>query len=267
MFEAKPREQTMLRRRALMTMALAQAGTQAVAAPPPLTLVPGTLKIGTYFVNPPFEFIQDGSRVGFEIDLMNDVARRLRLRPLYINTQWETILQEMSEHRYDCIIGGITITPGRERTLRWSSPYLTTTLSLIVNAARTPGIRQLADLRTASVGVQAVTTDYDIAVKMQRDGEFGKIVVYPFDKISDAILDLEAGRITAVMKVAPVADYLVRQTPDLKIIAQVPNDPQPLGIGFAKNGGALQSALNAALASMKSDGTIARLMQQWGITG
>ncbi len=257
----------MLQRRVLITTALALAGTQGLAAAaPPVTLVPGTLKIGTYFVNPPFEFIRDGTRLGFEIDLMNDLARRLGLKPLYINTQWETILQEMSEHRYDCIIGGITITPGRERTLRWSAPYLTTTLSLIVNAARTPGIRQLADLRTASIGVQAVTTDYDIAVKMQRDGEFGKIVVYPFDKISDAILDLEAGRITAVMKVAPVADYLVRQTPDLKIIAQVPNDPQPLGIGFAKNGGALQTAVNAALASMKSDGTIARLIQHWGIT-
>jgi len=255
----------MLQRRVLITTALALAGTQGLAAAPPVTLVPGTLKIGTYFVNPPFEFIQDGSRLGFEIDLMNDLTRRLELKPLYINTQWETILQEMSEHRYDCIIGGITITPGRERTLRWSSPYLTTTLSLIVNASRTPGIRQLADLRTASIGVQAVTTDYDIAVKMQRDGEFGKIVVYPFDKISDAILDLEAGRIAAVMKVAPVAEYLARQMPNLAIIAQLPNDPQPLGIGFAKTGSGLQAAVNTALASIKSDGTMARLAQQWGI--
>jgi ABC-type amino acid transport substrate-binding protein len=257
----------MLRRRVLITTTLALAGTQAVAAAaPPATLVPGTLEIGTYFVNPPFEFIRGGSRAGFEIDLMNDVARRLGLRPLYINTQWETILQEMSEHRYDCIIGGITITPGRERQLDWSDPYLTTTLSLIVNTARTPDLRQLADLRTASVGVQAATTDYDIAAKMRHDGEFGKIVVYPFDKIGDAIRDLEAGRITAVMKVAPVAEYLARQMPNLKIIAQVPSDPQPLGIGFAKDGGALQTAVNTALASMKSDDTIARLAQQWGIS-
>jgi ABC-type amino acid transport substrate-binding protein len=136
-----------------MTTGLALLGTQAVAATvPPVTLIPGTLKIGTYFVNPPFEFIRNGSR-------------RLGLKPLYINTQWETILQEMSEHRYDCIIGGITITPGRERKLNWSIPYLTTTLSLIVNTARTPDIRQLAELRTASVGVQAATTDYDIAAR------------------------------------------------------------------------------------------------------
>ena len=47
--------------------------------------------------------------------------------------------------------------------------------------------------------------------------------------------DLAAGRITAVKKVAPVA----AKRPDLRIVAQVPDDPQPLGIGFGKNQAAL----------------------------
>jgi ABC-type amino acid transport substrate-binding protein len=258
----------MLGRRALMTTALALPGAYAAAATEQLaTLRPATLTIGTYFVNPPFEFVENGSRVGFEIDLMNDIAKRLGLKPVYIDTRWEVILQEMRQHRYDCIIGGITITAAREQTLAWSVPYLTTTLSLMVNAARTPAIRQLAQLRTATVGVQAATTDYDIALEMQHRGEIGKLAVYPFDKIGEAIKDLEAGRITAVMKVAPVADYLARQTPDLKIIAQVPDDPQPLGIGFAKGETALLAAVNSELAAMLKDGTIAQLEQHWGIQG
>jgi ABC-type amino acid transport substrate-binding protein len=258
----------MLRRGVLMVTGLVLVGGRAaLATEQPTTLRAGTLKIGTYFVNPPFEFIRGGFRVGYEVDLMNDIAPRLNLRPFYINTRWETILQEMREHRYDCIIGGITITPSREQSLDWSVPYLTTTLSLVVNAARTPGIRQLADLRTAAVGVQSATTDFEVAVEMQHNGEIGRVVVYPFDKIGEAIEDLEAGRITAVMKVAPVADYLARQMPSLKVIAQVPNDPQPLGIGFAKGEVTLRTAMNAALASMRSDGTMARLAQQWGIEG
>ena len=48
------------------------------------------------------------------------------------------------------------------------------------------------------------------------------------------MVDLAAGRITAVMKVYPVAAWLAQQTPDLVIVAQVPDDPQPLGIGFAR---------------------------------
>ena len=256
----------MLRRNFLINAGLAPLSAPVAFATERLTTIrAGALRIGTYFVNPPFEFIRGGLKVGYEIDLMNDIARRLSLQADFVNTRWETILQELSEHKYDCIVGGITITAAREQTLYWSTPYLTTTLSLVVNAMRTPGIRQLADLRTAAVGVQAATTDYDIAVDMQHKGEIGKVVVYPFDKIREAIKDLEAGRLTAVMKVAPVADYLVSQTPGLKVIAQVPNDPQRLGIGFAKNGGLLRTAVNAALSSMHTDGTTAHLAQHWDI--
>ena len=56
-----------------------------------------------------------------------------------------TILQEMQHGRYDCIVGGITITPEREQILAWSVPYITTTLSLVVNGAKMP---QSAALRT-----------------------------------------------------------------------------------------------------------------------
>jgi polar amino acid transport system substrate-binding protein len=51
--------------------------------------------------------------------------------------------------------------------------------------------------------------------------------------------DLAAGRITAVMMVTPVAAWLAAKRPDLRIVAQVPDDPQPLGIGFGKNQAAL----------------------------
>jgi ABC-type amino acid transport substrate-binding protein len=255
----------MLRRRAVVTAGLALLVSPKGHAAPLPTLVPGVLRIGTYFDNPPLEFLDNGKEIGYEIDLMNDIARRLDLRPLYVNTHWEKMLREIQEHRYDCIIGGITITPSRERKLAWSVPYMTTTLSLIVNAAKTSNITGIADLKTALVGVQASTTDYDIAVVMQKKGEIGKVVVYPFERIADAITDLKAGHITAVMKVAPVATYLVHREPNLKIIAQIPNDPQPLGIGFAKDESTLERAVNGALASMRIDGALARLGERWGV--
>ena len=62
-------------------------------SPKALTLVPGILRIGTYFVNPPFEYIFRGKKVGFEVDLMREITHRLHLEPLFVNTQWEVILQ------------------------------------------------------------------------------------------------------------------------------------------------------------------------------
>ncbi|WP_395711926.1 ABC transporter substrate-binding protein [Reyranella sp.] len=254
--------------RRLVASTLVLLPSLAIAACAPradrgMTLAPGKLRIGTYFVNPPFEYVVDGRRIGFEVDLMNDLARRLALAPEFVDTRWETILQEMQEGRYDCIVGGITITPQRERTLAWSTPYMTTTLSLVIDVRRSPRIRDIADLRTALVGVQAATTDYDIAVAMKARGEIGSIKVYPFAEIGQAMVDLAAGRITAVMKVHPVAAWLARRTPGLRIVAQVPNDPQPLGIGLAKSNAALLAAINGALADLRQDGTYDRLSRKW----
>jgi ABC-type amino acid transport substrate-binding protein len=246
----------------LLTMS---SRADSAASPKALTLVPGILRIGTYLVNPPFEYISRDKKVGFEVDLMSEIARRLRLQPLFVNTQWEVILQQMQDGRYDCIIGGITITPARQATLAWSDPYMTTTLSLVINSTKTPQIRSLADLKDAEVGVQAATTDYDVAIAMQRRGQIGKVKVYPFDQIADAMTDLAAGRITAVMKVYPVAAWLARQTPGLRIVAQLPDDPQPLGIGFNKNSPLLVARVNGVLSEMKQDGTYARLAHKWGV--
>ena len=226
---------------------------------------PGTLSIGTYFVNPPFEYVSGGQRIGFEVDLVNEIAARLSLAAVFVDTEWETILQQMQAGQYDCIVGGITITRERQRLLAWSTPYMTTTLSLVVDGRRSPNMRRMADFRNASVGVQAATTDYDIAIRMQRKGEIGSVKVYPFARIQDAMVDLAAGRITAVMKVYPVAAWLARQTPGLVIAAQVPDDPQPLGIGFRHDQPELLAAVNRTLTDLQRDGSYARLAQKWGV--
>ena len=196
---------------------------------------------------------------------MEEIARRLDLRAKFVNTRWETILREMLENRYDCIVGGITITPDRRRLLAWSVPYMTTTLSLMVDLRRSPAAATLADLENATVGVQAATTDYDVAIAMQRAGHIGGVRVYPFSRIADAITDLTAGRIGAVMKVYPVAVWFVRQTPGLAILAQVPDAPQPLGIGFNRDNAGLVAGVDHALAEMRQDGNYQALARRWGL--
>jgi ABC-type amino acid transport substrate-binding protein len=235
-------------------------------ANPPRTLQSGVLRIGTYFVNPPFEFISDGSRTGFEFHLMQEIARRLDLHPQFVDTQWEAILRDMQEHRYDCIVGGITITPARERLLAWSVPYMTTTLSLVVDAARAPAAMTLADLLGATVGVQAATTDYDAAIAMQRAGKIGRVRVYPFSQLAEATSDLMTGGVDAVMKVYPVAAWFVRRKPWLRMLAQVPDDPQPLGIGFSHSSTGLLAAVNTVLAEMRLDGSYRTLAQRWSLS-
>ena len=89
--------------------------------------------------------------------------------------------------------------------------------------------------------------------------------VHPFARIGDAIADLVAGRIGAVMKIYPVAAYITRRTPGLKIVAQIPADPQPLAIGFNRENPGLLAAVDGARASLKSDGTYRGLMAKWSL--
>jgi ABC-type amino acid transport substrate-binding protein len=225
------------------------------------TLHPGILRIGTYFVNPPFEFVSGGKRIGFEVELMEAIAMRLNLRPVFVNTEWETILRQAQDGLYDCIVGGITITPRRERMLAWSTPYLTTTLSLIVDDARSPDVRSLSDLSHRVVGVQAATTDLDAATAMWKAGQ-----IYSFARLADAVDDLRSGRIGAVMKVRPVAEWFVRASPGLRILAQVPGDPQPLGIGFRLSSIGLVTAVNTAIVQERQDGKFAQLARRWRVS-
>src|SRR5258708_24593980 len=187
---------TTVRLIAFLLLAFAFTGSVARAQEARLLAV-GTLRIGTYFVNPPFEFIDKTERVGFEVDLMNEVASRLSLKPVFVNTTWEKILQQMQDGLYDCIVGGITITPERKRTLAWSTPYMTTTLSLVIDSAKSPDIRGMAELRKATLGVQAAPTDYDVANVTLKRGEIGSLRVYAFDHIDRPLDDLAPRRVPA----------------------------------------------------------------------
>jgi ABC-type amino acid transport substrate-binding protein len=67
------------------------------------------------------------------------------------------------------------------------------------------------------------------------------------------------------MKVYPVAAWLAQRTPGLRIVAQVPDDPQPLGIGFNRSNPALATAVDSALAEIRRDGTYESLVHKWGL--
>ena len=129
---------------------------------------------------------------------------------------------------------------------------MTTTLSLIVDTRAS--IPSISDLRGGIVGVQAATTDYGAAVQMRQAGEIGGARVYPLARIADAVKDLRAGRVAAVMKVYPVAAWFVRHTPGLRILDQVPDDPQPLRIWFALKSAVLCGAVDAVLGGWSRTG-------------
>lgn len=240
---------------------LAIAAESVVA--PKMTLKSGTLIVATYFDNPPFEFMEDNKQVGFEVDLIREIARRLHLKVEFKNNEWETIISKLNNNQYDLIMGAITVTPQREKIIAFTKPYMTTSLSLIINPDKTPYLLKINDLHDSIVGVQATTTDYDIAVTMKKRKQIKEIKIYPFHDFVKAINELCDGRIGAVMKIFPVAFYYVQHNPDLKILSAVPDDPQPLGFGINQNNKELLNAINKTQAQMQADGGYNKIFQRW----
>ena len=227
------------------------------------TLLPGTLRVGTYFTNPPLEFLHNNKRVGFEIDLMQAIAKKLGLSVEFVSSHWETLIADIVKNKFDVIMGGITITNERAKTIAFSEPYMVTVISIMVDKTNKPLITHVEQLKQQTIGLQAVTTDYDVAVKMQKRGEIAHIKIYPFANFDAALRDLMEGKIAAVLKIFPVAHYYEQRYPELKIIASVPNDPQPLGFGFNKKSNELVAAVNKAQAELKADGTYRKIYLKW----
>ena len=179
--------------------------------------------------------------------------------------EWETILQQMQAGQYDAIVGGITITPEREQSLAWSTPYMTTTLSIVVDRpslAADPQHRRPQERlgRRAGGDDRLRHRRQDAAERPDRQregllvrphpGRHGRSRRGPHHGGDEG---LSGGRL------ARPADARPRHR------GEVPDDPQPLGIGFARNNPGLLAAVNRALADMKRDGTYARLAQKWGV--
>lgn len=229
------------------------------------TLKPDVLQVASAFPDPPFELTRDGMATGFDIDLLQQVCDDLGLRResvRYTGADFDGIFAGLAEGRYDAVISGTTITPYREQLARFSVPYGEFNQGLIVNVTRTPQITSVAGLRGEAVGVQSGNTSQIIARNLLAEGAIARIAYYPYDGIGAALDDLVAGKIGAVIKLHPVAAWLVRDRPQLAVVAQIPTHER-LGIAVALGNVALGEAINASLSRLKADGRFATLARTW----
>jgi len=213
------------------------------------TIEAGTLLVASAFPDPPFEVEQDGVATGFDAELMRAVCGHIGLRwqlTKYEGEDFNGIFDGLRTHSYDAVASGTTITPEREKVALFSEPYLESGQSLIVNTTRTPHITSTDDLADKVIGIQIGNTSDIVAKELKEAGKLAGIRYYPYHGILDALDDLTAGRIGAVMKLLPVATSLVKDRPDLDVVQEI-HTHEFLGIAFAPDNRGLRDAVNTAL--------------------
>jgi ABC-type amino acid transport substrate-binding protein len=230
-----------------------------------LTRDEGVLAVAAAFPDPPFEVEIEGRDSGFDIELVRAIGAELGLTinlTKYTGDDFNGIFDGLAGGRHDAVVSGTTITAERRTVALFSDPYAEFNQALIVDLDRTPHVRSTADLRGLVVGIQTGNTSDIVARKLLAEGAIKQIAYYPYHGILDALDDLAAGRIGAVIKLFPVATSLVKDRPELAVVQQIPTHEQ-LGIAFAKTNTALRDAVNAVLADLGQRGTLDALRRTW----
>jgi ABC-type amino acid transport substrate-binding protein len=206
----------------------------------------------------PFEFMQGGEPVGFDIDLMREIGQRAGFEVEFQNVAFDGIIPGLGSNLYDAAISAMTITPEREEQVDFSDPYFNADQSLLVRSGSE--IQSTDDLADKTVGVQLGTTGSMEAESLADEGKVGE--VRTFDTVEDAFRALENGQVDAVINDFPVsADRVQISGGSLEIVQTIPTGEQ-YGIAFPTDS-ELLGPVNQALAEIKRDGTYAEIYEKW----
>ncbi len=225
------------------------------------TITPGVLTIGSDVPYPPFEdFDSDGNVIGFDAELMNDIASRLGLEPLWIDTDFDTIFTQLAQGQFDVVASATTITEERELMVDFSNRYFNANQALTINTDETPNIGSTADLQSGdAVAVQTGTTG-EIWAKdnLEPDG----IIIRSFTQPPDCFAALEGAQVIGTIVDIDTSLAIEGDRPGLVVVEEIVTGE---GYGFPVNpeNPELLAAVNAALADMLADGTYQAVYDTW----
>jgi ABC-type amino acid transport substrate-binding protein len=221
------------------------------------TITEGTLLIGTDAPYPPFEIgtPDDADFGGYDIDLGNAIAENLGLTPEFVDTSFDTIFRDVAANQFDVVIAASTITPGRQKTVNFSDPYYEAQQALVVPEGS--DITSPEDLSGLIVAAQDATTGETYANDETDAGE-----VRGFPEGPDAINAVITGQADAAIIDQPVAADAVEKQGGIEIAAEIPTN-ELYGIALSKENPELLEAVNGALATLKEDGTVADLYEEY----
>jgi polar amino acid transport system substrate-binding protein len=229
------------------------------AALNPQTVKAGTLTVCTCLPDPPFEFKKNGKPAGFDIDLANELAKELNLKPDIINGDFNSIQNGklLNDGTCDVAIAGLTITGERARVLDFSSPYFDAAQAMVVKQGS--GVNSLADLSGLRIGVQKGTTG-ELYVT---DHAPSDATIVAYKTASDIDSALRNGDIVAGVYDNTVVGDVVSRNPSFQVAAQFATGEQ-YGMAVKKNGSVdLLRFINNMLAALKTNGGYDTIYQKW----
>ena len=216
------------------------------------------LVVGANIGNVPWEFADRGGEfVGFEIDLITEVARRLGHTVDVVNIPFNGLFSAVQSGRIDVALSSMTITEKRLASVSFAQPYYDSAQSLtVLSSSNATG---LGDMRGAIIGVDTGSTgDMWTTENSERFG-FGEI--RRFEGLAPAMLDLQTRRIDAYISDIPSLQYFAKDKPQFKVIERIETGER-YSMMFARNSRWVDP-MNDVISTLKEEGFVADLHERW----
>lgn len=223
----------------------------------------GVLTVGSEIGYPPFEdFADDGTTpIGFDIDIATAVASKMGLKVNFINTAWDGIFAGIGVN-YDIACSAVTITPERQETMLFSTPYINNYQAVVLLANDDRKINSFMDLDGMSISLQKETTS-DILMSDYKSTGTIDIQIVANEKITSCFTQLQNGEVDAVVVDSTVADGYINSSKDFVIAYEDKDEAEQFGIAMGKDNTALQTAINQALKELEAEGFIKETYDFW----
>jgi polar amino acid transport system substrate-binding protein len=221
----------------------------------------GKLTVCTHLPYEPFQYKNDaGKIVGFDIDLMDLVAKRLGVTQSIVDTPFEGIKsgQDLNAGTCDVAAAGMTITKQRQAVMDFSKPYFDANQALLVRKAAP--YSSLAALRGKKLGTQASTTGEDYGNAHAKENGYTPVSFKDLAALQQA---LATKQVDAAIDDLPVMNTYVRQHPgDVEVSTQFVTGEQ-YGYSVKKGNAKLLAAIDQVLDRARSDGTYDTVYAKW----
>lgn len=220
-----------------------------------------TLVIGTNAEFPPFTYAKNGEIVGFDIDIIKEVAKRLGKKIVFKDMPFDSLIFEAIGGHIQAIAAGMTCTPEREKKLLFTTQYISGDPLVIITLKNKPKVNSIDDLSGKDVVVnEGFTADWHMTAHAK------DVNLIRLATSAEAFMTLQSGRayayVAALNSLKPLFDKYGKEQ---FTITPIEGTNENCAIAVSKKFPELYEQIEKIIQEMIKDGTIEQLKTKWGI--